>query len=1158
MSLPPCIFPPASRYFLVLHLLLVVGSMGVFAQDRHLRFEHLGAEQGLSHSSVSKVLQDSQGFLWVGTLDGLNRYDGYEVQSYKRDPRLKHSLPDNAIQDLALEGDNHLWVATRGAGIAVLNFTTNQFSHFRAEPGSSERLCQDNVRSLLFDSDGNLWAGTHGGGICRLDKGTTTFRHYRQQGKPGFRLSNNLVNDLLIDEQGFIWAACEGSISRINPKTNEIKNYPMGSTVFCLYRDSKKKLWAGTSAGLMLHMAQSDNFVAASGVPLDAQGRVNPVTALVEDQSGRFWLGTRDSGFIRYSRELNAAQVFRNDPLDLDSLSSDAILSLFVDRTGVLWIGTLGGWLNKLNLNGLRFRHYRQKPGQPDSLSNNNVRSLLRTKAGVLWAGTVMGLNRVEGSGFRQYSHDPEIPSSLAGNRIYALNEDRDGRLWVGSDSGLSMITVEDQANGTKKFRNFRHVAGDESSLSQNHVRCMTFDHRNRLWVGTKGGGLNLLENEDEGFQHFRSEANNPKTPSHDFIYKVYEDVRGYIWLGTLGGGLNRFDTEKVEFTYFLNDAERNDSLSNNRVFSLTEDADGQLWVGTGSGLSRHNRQTDTFSVFFPGDYSGSIYSVVADHAGLLWLATSKGIIAFNSETEDARSFGLADGLQGNVFSLGASFQSPDGEIYFGGINGFNAFYPRLLGQDPYPPQMSVTQLSINHQRQLLCRSSNGNVVLEDGSNQLVLAHNDDVVSFSFSGMHYANPSGNRFAWRMDGLDREWTFADAHQRVANFTGIPAGDYSFRVKGANGDGVWGEGQLQLKITKLRPIWLGNMALLGYLLGFIMLVFLLVKTTERVSLRKGVVLEEQNRLLEAAVEDRTVKLRQAHKELLEVAHQSGMAEIATSVLHNVGNVLNSVNVSGQFLEKHMRESRMSERLHRANQLLDDMLISGIKPGDPKAVELCKYFKMIETRLRKDQQTAEDDLERMLEGIMLIKKIVKSQQSYASIGLLEEEDIPLDRVVRDALGILDASLARHGVEVVFKSDTSVHLAVQRTKLIHVVLNLIKNAKEAMELCDKKTLTIVVEKWNGFGYLSFCDSGMGIESDKLNSVFNQGYTTKKGGHGFGLHSCANSMTEMGGVLWAESDGPGMGATFCLKFPLEGAEQGMVKVVSKEKDRPHIKLRAS
>lgn len=1120
------------QVFLALALAVLFLKDNTFAQQRHLRFERLGMPEGLSDATITSIHQGLHGFLWIGTWSGLNRYDGYEVKTYRPIPGVAGSMPDSAVFDLAQNTENTLWIATGGGGLAALDLFDNTFTQYRSDENDPTSVCSDNLRTLLFDKAGFLWVGSAGGGICKMDMETGKFVHYRSDGEPGFSLISNFVYDLASDDEGYIWGACRGGVSRINPKTGEILNYPIRGLLRNLLKDSKGTLWVGGSEGLMHFDTSRESFLLAKGFPGDRDNKPLGVSGLLEDRMGRFWAGTSNGGLVRYSRDVHTSQIFLNDPSDTESLSHNAIMTLFEDRTGVLWIGTKGGWLNKLHLSGQRFRHYKSKPGLVGSLSHNNVRAILRTQSGFLLVGTEQGLNVLDNSAqhFRHYSQETGNPNSLNSDSIYAITEDVEGQVWLGTSSGLSVISLDESQIKVKKH--YEYQKEDKKSLSSNSVRAITFDRRGRLWVGTKGGGLNLLK--EDGFYHFRNDPQDKNSLSHDFVYQVFEDMRGFLWLGTIGGGLNRFDPDKQRFSRFYNRPDQQGSISSNRIFSIAEDEEGNLWVGTGNGLDIHVRTRDTFESFYPRKEAIAIYGIQVDKDGLLWLSSSDGLYSFNPVINEFRSYGIRDGLQSRVFSLGASFEGTDGEIYFGGVNGYNAFYPTYFRDDPHPPKVALTRLTVNHEKQISCKFSEGQIYLDNDEDCLTLSHTDEVLSFEFSGLHYANPERNTYAWRMDGVDEDWIYASAAQRRANYTRLPAGDFVFRLKAANRDGIWSDKELSLKVHKNPPPWLGNLAILSYFILIVSAVFALFKVMDGFAQRKQDALEQQNMELEAAVEERTRQLRRAHKELLEVAHQSGMAEIATSVLHNVGNVLNSINVSGQFLEEHVRDSHMADRFHRANELFEEMLVKGIEANDRKAQELLKYFQLMESRLRKDFHTIEEDVGRMQEGIKLIKKIVKSQQSYASIGLQEEEEIPLDRVVRDALGILDASLARHGVEVMFKGEPSVKIAVQRTKLIHVVLNLIKNAKEAMETCDAKKLYIRVEKRNGFGYLSFNDTGIGIEPQKLSSVFNHGYTTKKGGHGFGLHSCANSMTEMGGTVWAESEGMGKGATFSLKFPLD------------------------
>ena len=826
--------------FIILSTLIL--SLNTHAQMNDITFQRISLEQGLSQSIVTSIVQDSRGFMWFGTEDGLNIYDGFGFEVIRNDPNDPNSLSYNQITTIYEDRSGEFWIGTFNGGLNRYNIKTEQFTRYQNDPNNPNSLSHNIVRAIYKDSDGILWIGTDSG-LNRFipnskengnGESGPTFVHCQNDPDNPNSLSHNTVRTIYEDRSGTLWIGTNGGLNQLVKNSSKssqkdcvpffvhYKNDPNNpnslsqDTIRTIYEDRSGTLWIGTEGGLNKLIRKSYKNGQKESVPTFIRYQNDPnnpnslsndeIYSIYEDRSGVLWIGTNGGGLDRFDREIEKFTHYQNDPRNPNSLSYNEIRSIFEDRSGNLWIGTYGGGINKVDRGKKQFLHYKPDHDNPNSLNEEIIWGIYEDRSGILWIGTHGGgLNKFDRKNnlYTHYLSDPNDPNSLSNNTVRLVIEDTSGILWIGTNGGgINRFDRE-----SEKFTAYQHDPDNPSSLSHNEIRALYQDRSGTLWIGTRGGGLNkLIPGRHEGapptFIHYRYDPDDPNSLSNDFIRTIHEDSLGILWIGTLGGGLNRFDRKSEIFTHYRTNPNDSNSLSNDYIFSIHEDHEGILWLGTfGGGLNKFYSSDGTFKYYTEKDGlpNDVIYGILEDDQHNLWLSTNNGLSKFNPKMETFRNYNMGDGLQSNEFNGGSYFKSGrSGEMFFGGINGFNAFYPENIKDNPYIPPIVITSF----------RKLNEEVKFNKPISEikeLKLSYRDYVFSFEFAALDYTAPEKNRYAYKMEGLDKEWIYTDSEKRFANYTTLSPGKYTFKVKGSNNDGIWNEKGTSIIIKITPPLW-----------------------------------------------------------------------------------------------------------------------------------------------------------------------------------------------------------------------------------------------------------------------------------------------------------------------------------------------------------------
>ena len=805
-----------------------------------ITFEQIFLEQGLSQSIVKGIVQDSNGFIWFATEDGLNRFDGYKFKVLRHDPDDPDSLSFNDVTAVHVDRGGVLWVGTFYGGLNQYVREHQRFIRYLNDPRDRNSLSNDHVNTIYEDRSGALWIGTDDGlnQLVRGEEGVSPATFIRFLNDPNASLGPgpNTVRAICEDKAGALWFGTDQGLSRLDRGTGRFTHYGHDpkdpnslshNEVYAVLEDHDGVLWVGTRGGGLNRLVSSPSSAIASpgtdGGESDG-GKVTPrfisylhrpgdpdslshndVNVIFEDRTGTLWLGTNGGGLNLFDRESERFVSYQHDPYDAGSLSYDEVMAIYEDRSGLLWIGTYGGGIDKIDRGKKQFALYRADTYNPNSLSQRIVWAICEDKSGILWIGTHGGgLNRLrrDKDQYTFYRSEPNDPSSLSSDIVRFVYEDRAGTLWIGTHGGGLCEFDRD----TEIFRCYRHDAGDPLSISHDELRSIYEDRSGTLWIGTNGGGLNkFVPSSEPGsrptFVRYRHEPNNPKSLSNDFVRVIFEDREGRFWIGTQGGGLNKFEREAGTFSHYRANLDDPEALNNDYIFSIYEDGQGGFWLGTwGGGLNRFDRVSGRFSHYTEDDglADDSIYGIMEDEQGNLWLSTNNGLSKFNPQEETFRNYSVDDGLQGNEFNGGAYFKSESGEMFFGGIEGFNAFHPAEIKDNPHIPPVVITTFQKLNKDVKFDRPTSDIEKVE-------LSYKDYVFSFEFSALDFTAPEKNQYAYKMEGLDEDWVYTDSTKRFATYTTLAPGTYVFRVKGANNDGVWNEEGTSLEITITPPFW-----------------------------------------------------------------------------------------------------------------------------------------------------------------------------------------------------------------------------------------------------------------------------------------------------------------------------------------------------------------
>ncbi|HAN79764.1 MAG TPA: hypothetical protein DCQ31_19385 [Bacteroidales bacterium] len=864
-------------YFLYGLAFLICNTL--YAQNKNIRFEHLTSDLGLSQNSVKSIVQDVQGYMWFGTLDGLNRFDGHEIKIYRNSPNNPNSVSDNNITALFIDKRGNMWVGTSDKGISIYNPKSDNFTGYRHVKENPLSIASDQINCFYEDSYGNLWIGTSNG-ICLYDYENDSFSSFARNALVPNGLSDNFITSFAEDKNKTLWVGTNFGIHRYDRKNELFRSYKFefhdADSAFnplkinTLYADSHGTVWVGSPSGLS---RIENNKISQIFTTHNSAIPGNEITAIFESDPGSLWIGT-SFGLTNFNVAKAEFINYAHNQADLSSLSSDEVTSIYRDRSNVLWFGTSLGGVNHINKTSSSIELYRQKPFEQNTLASNKIRSIFVDSKNRIWIGSVdagISIWNPETKSYTYLKHDPSDENTLPGDHIRCIREDSEGVFWIATDgNGLSAYNEK-----KKKFTNFSAEEKNPFGLRSDKIWNIYIDKNDNIWLATFGGGVSYLEkrNKDLGvFRTYRSRKTTENSLSNDFVTSVFIQSDGTLWVGTFGGGLNRFIQEGEVFEAYTYNIDDVSSISDDRVYSIFEDSEKNLWIGTKGGLNLYNPDKDNFTRFgvengFPNNV---IMAILEDGHKNLWITTNNGISKFDKKEKIVlRNYGTDDGLQNNEFLVGSYFQQKNGKMYFGGISGYNAFFPDSIKINEVPPKLVINEFKLFNETVVPGPDSPLKQHISQ-TRKIVLEYYENSFSFDFVALHFSQPSKNKYSYMLENFDKDWIMTNAKRRFATYTNLSPGTYKFMVTGCNSDGVWNEEGIAIEIIILAPwyeTWWFRIAAAAAL-------FLAAFSWYKSRVLR---IERQKRLLEVQVKERTAEVEKQKQQIelqrdnLEVQNQ-----------------------------------------------------------------------------------------------------------------------------------------------------------------------------------------------------------------------------------------------------------------------------------------------
>lgn len=1070
---------------LIVFLLVILFFTENYPQSQKVSFRHLTINDGLSQNAVFTILQDYKGFMWFGTKDGLNRYDGYSFTVYQNDPFDLTTVSNNYILTLFEDSRNILWVGTLNGGLNYFDRVSESFIRIPLISQATGEIISGKVQAISEDSAGNIWVGTNGDGLLRLsisfenDKivpGIIT--QFISDPMNSTSLSNNVVTSIMQDSKKVLWIGTEAGLSMYNQTNSSFQNFkiltkhpdapgiPADNAVTSICEGREGDFWLGTLSGLVNFNRQNGKYKFYPHQYVVYRYGWGIIVEIIEDLSGKLWIAT-PAALMNFDPVTLQYEYFTNEPGNSKSLSFNSISSAYIDKAGVLWFGTAGMGISYYDPKLNQFATLTKKRDTSSRVTAFSVSSVLKDKNGFVWIGTgvLNRWNRKTGE-IKSYEASSNLPESFGNVAIWSIIEAKNGFLWFATPEGLYRY---DPLSG--KTKQYSFDPSNSSGLKQRAVYTVFEDRKGTIWAVTDNFFSRITSLEDGIFESFRY---NDNPPFKEVIRPViFQDVNDNYWIGTKDG-LMLFDPDMPSFRVFSNDPEDTSSINNNLVKSICADPekpDKILWIGTGGGgLNRFDMVKKTFTHFTEesGLPNNVVYGILTDNNGYLWMSTNKGLSKFDPRTYTFRNYDVKDGLQSNEFNTGAYFNSNDGEMFFGGIYGLNYFFPEKIKDNPNIPAIVLTKLKIHDG--YINTKDNPEILQKSISetSKITLSYEHDFIQIEFAALDFSAPEKNQYAYKLENFNKNWIYS-GKVRTATFTNLSPGEYTFRVKGSNNDGLWNEEGLAVTIIITPPWWDTWWAYILYALLFLSGLYLIRRyELNRINLKNQLKLEK--------VESDTLRSLDHLKSqfFANISHE--FRTPLTLILGQVESVMSS-SIDTKEKGKLQVANRNARRLLTLiNQLLD---LSKLEAG---SMEL---------------KAGSHNIVSFIKSLFYSFESLAASQKISLRFETESEFIP----------------------VVFDPD----------KLEKVFYNLISNAFKFTPANGEIKIIInqplLQDTDKDFVEIKICDTGIGIQENKLDYIFNRFY-------------------QVDGSASREHEGSGIG--LALTKELIDLHKGKISVLSK------------
>lgn len=1137
-------------------LILFVLYADAWAQIKDLRFQNVSLQEGLSHEKVYCTLQDSKGFMWFGTRNGLSLYDGYNFTVFRHDPENSNSLSGNHIQVLHEDSEGNIWIGTYDGGLNVYNRYTNSFRTFQFNREDPNSIGSNNIYAIYEDSKQQIWIGTYGGGLCKYNKERENFEIFKNNPDNPNSLVNNAVFDILEDENGKLWIATfGGGLGVYDPSSHTFSAYQHlpedefsipTNDLYSLCMDKFGNIWIGTYGKGLVHFNLKNKRFTTYLHQEEKRNTIssNYILSLAPDNSGNLWIATQNGGLNYMDVDAKRFYVFKKNQYNKDKLTTDYINAVYLDKAAKLWIATDGEGVFHMNIQSIVFDNFIGDGKAIPGFTAKSVTAIFEDTQNNLWLGTFgEGLYKIdnETQDLTNYSQDIVNTNSLSGNFITAITEDKDNFIWIGSlNEGLSRYNPQ-----TRQWKNYQQQAGNSESLSNNTINALHADKHGNLWIGTDGGGLCRY---NKATDSFTTQLHDPYQPDRSLagnvIKVIYEDENS-LWLGTKSSGISRLELNTFKFTNFRHTGGGESALPSNEITGIARDKEGNLWVGTfDKGICQLDIKEKKYIHLTAkeGLISDNICSILDSKDGSVWISTTRGLSRLNPVTLQIHNFNLEDGLYNQEFVQWSGFKNNKNELFLGQLGSFLRFNPNFFTDVNYQPPVYLTSFRLFDKK----------VALDTPAfalNHINLTHEDNFFEFEYALLSYQNPTEREYAYIMENLDQNWKYV-GNRRIASYTNLDAGTYIFKVKAKDKNGGWHEIARPVTIV-IHPAWY-NTWWFRFMAFFITISSCLIYYYNKLNTIKS-----RNAQLEVLVAKRTHELLEKNE---EISAQKKNIEEKNNRLTEVHAIIEERNNELRIINEEL-EDRVEERtkaLKSANEELDTFVyrsyhdiigpisriqglcyVATLEIKDPAALE---YL----TMLRENSDKAKITLLRVLSIYNIRNHEVKTEnldvmeliysitaqfeKQFRNIKLeieYENEFFPIIKTDQELLRTALSNLIENSVKYSrYENDSYIKISLKKDSEF-------ASGEETFSSTSDLILIPGIRRMPSVS-IRISDNGIGIVKDAREKVFSMFFRgdVKKSGTGLGLYLSKLAIQRLGGTIYYQHN-ESLESIFEVKLPI-------------------------